>query len=177
MVCGGAINSPQLLQLSGIGRGDYIKKWGLEVVADLPGVGENLQDHLDILSHYECTQPVTDARHMMGPFGWGFIKQALILTQWGLMRSGPGNDIGLAALSFMKTEENLDLPDIQMHFIGALLKDHGKTKPDQHCFSNHVCVLRPESRGYIALKSLDPNVQPLIQPNYLSAAKRFRCDG
>ncbi|MDC1302432.1 choline dehydrogenase [Pelagibacterales bacterium] len=171
MVCGGAINSPQLLQLSGIGRGDYIKKWGLNVVADLPGVGENLQDHLDILSHYECTQPVTDARHMMGPFGWGFIKQALILTQWGLMRSGPGNDIGLAALSFMKTEENLDLPDIQMHFIGALLKDHGKTKPDQHCFSNHVCVLRPESRGYIALKSLDPNVQPLIQPNYLSAQK------
>ncbi|MBL6848130.1 MAG: choline dehydrogenase [Alphaproteobacteria bacterium] len=171
MVCGGAINSPQLLQLSGIGRGDYIKKWGLDVIADLPGVGENLQDHLDILSHYECTQPVTDARHMMGPFGWGFIKQALILTQWGLMRSGPGNDIGLAALSFMKTEENLDLPDIQMHFIGALLKDHGKTKPDQHCFSNHVCVLRPESRGYIALKSLDPNVQPLIQPNYLSAQK------
>ena len=171
MVCGGAINSPQLLQLSGIGRGDYIKKWGLDVVADLPGVGENLQDHLDILSHYECTQPVTDARHMMGPFGWGFIKQALILTQWGLMRSGPGNDIGLAALSFMKTEENLDLPDIQMHFIGALLKDHGKTKPDQHCFSNHVCVLRPESRGYIALKSLDPNVQPLIQPNYLSVQK------
>jgi choline dehydrogenase len=171
MVCGGAINSPQLLQLSGIGRGDYIKKWGLNVVADLPGVGENLQDHLDILSHYECTQPVTDARHMMGPFGWGFIKQALILTQWGLMRSGPGNDIGLAALSFMKTEENLDLPDIQMHFIGALLKDHGKTKPDQHCFSNHVCVLRPESRGYIALKSLDPNVQPLIQPNYLSVQK------
>ena len=171
MVCGGAINSPQLLQLSGIGRGDYIKKWGLEVVADLPGVGENLQDHLDILSHYECTQPVTDARHMMGPFGWGFIKQALILTQWGLMRSGPGNDIGLAALSFMKTEENLDLPDIQMHFIGALLKDHGKTKPDEHCFSNHVCVLRPESRGYIALKSLDPNMQPLIQPNYLSVQK------
>ena len=171
MVCGGAINSPQLLQLSGIGKGDYIKKWGLEVVADLPGVGENLQDHLDILSHYECTQPVTDARHMMGPLGWGFIKQAIILTRWGVMKSGPGNDIGLAGLSFMKTDENLDLPDIQMHFIGALLKDHGKTKPDQHCFSNHVCVLRPESRGYIALKSLDPTIPPIIQPNYLSAQK------
>jgi choline dehydrogenase len=58
-----------------------------------------------------------------------------------------------------------------MHFIGALLKDHGKTKPDQHCFSNHVCMLRPESRGYIALKSLDPTAQPLIQPNYLSTQK------
>jgi choline dehydrogenase len=171
MICGGAINSPQLLQLSGIGKGDYIKKWGLEVIADLPGVGENLQDHLDILSHYECTQPVTDARHMMGPLGWGFIKQAIILTRWGVMKSGPGNDIGLAGLSFMKTDENLDLPDIQMHFIGALLKDHGKTKPDQHCFSNHVCVLRPESRGYIALKSLDPTIPPIIQPNYLSAQK------
>ena len=87
------------------------------------------------------------------------------------MKSGPGNDIGLAGLSFMKTDENLDLPDIQMHFIGALLKDHGKTKPDQHCFSNHVCVLRPESRGYIALKSLDPTIPPIIQPNYLSAQK------
>ena len=171
MICGGAINSPQLLQLSGIGKGDYIKKWGLDVVADLPGVGENLQDHLDILSHYECTQPVTDARHMMGPLGWGFIKQALILARWGLMRSGPGGDIGLAGLSFLKTEENLDLPDIQMHFVGVLLQDHGKTKADQHCFSNHVCVLRPESRGYIALKSLDPTVHPIIQPNYLSAQK------
>ena len=60
IVCGGAINSPQILQLSGIGKGDYIKKWGLKVVADLPGVGENLQDHLDVLSHYECTQPVTE---------------------------------------------------------------------------------------------------------------------
>ena len=171
LICGGAINSPQLLQLSGIGKGDYIKKWGLDVVSDLPGVGENLQDHLDILSHYECTQPVTDARHMMGPFGWGVVKQALILGQWALTGTGPGNDIGLAALSFLKTDDSLDVPDIQMHFIGALLKDHGKTKPDQHCFSNHVCMLRPESRGYIALKSLNPTTQPLIQPNYLSTQK------
>ncbi len=171
LVCGGTINSPQLLQLSGIGKGDYIKKWGLDVVSDLPGVGENLQDHLDILSHYECTQPVTDARHMMGPFGWGLAKQAMILGQWALFGTGPGNDIGLAGLSFMKTDKNLDVPDIQMHFVGVLLKDHGKTKPDQHCFSNHVCMLRPESRGYIALKSLDPTAQPIIQPNYLSTQK------
>ena len=66
IVCGGAINSPQILQLSGIGKGDYIKKWGLKVVADLPGVGENLQDHLDVLSHYECTQPVTEAKYTAG---------------------------------------------------------------------------------------------------------------
>ncbi len=108
----------------------------------------------------------------MGPFGWGVVKQALILGQWALTGTGPGNDVGLAALSFLKTDESLDVPDIQMHFIGALLKDHGKTKPDKHCFSNHVCMLRPESRGYIALKSLNPTDQPLIQPNYLSTQKQ-----
>ena len=169
LVCGGAINSPQILQLSGIGKGDYIKKWGLDVVADLPGVGENLQDHLDVLSHYECTQPVTEAKYTAG--GLAFFRMAGILAQWLLTKKGAGNDIGLSGVSFLKTDNSLDLPDIQMHFIGSLLKDHGKTRPDSHAFSNHVCMLRPESRGYIALKSLDPNVQPIIQPNYFSTQK------
>ena len=169
LVCGGAINSPQILQLSGIGKGDYIKKWGLDVVADLPGVGENLQDHLDVLAHYECTQPVTEAKYTAG--GLAFFRMAGILAQWLLTKKGAGNDIGLSGVSFLKTDNSLDLPDIQMHFIGSLLKDHGKTRPDSHAFSNHVCMLRPESRGYIALKSLDPNVQPIIQPNYFSTQK------
>ncbi len=169
LVCGGAINSPQILQLSGIGKGDYIKKWGLDVIADLPGVGENLQDHLDVLSHYECTQPVTEAKYTAG--GLAFIRMAGILAQWLLTKKGAGNDIGLSGVSFLKTDDTLDLPDIQMHFIGSLLKDHGKTRPDSHAFSNHVCMLRPESRGYIALKSLDPSIQPIIQPNYFSTQK------
>ena len=169
LVCGGAINSPQILQLSGIGKGDYIKKWGLGVVADLPGVGENLQDHLDVLSHYECTQPVTEAKYTAG--GLAFFRMAGILAQWLLTKKGAGNDIGLSGVSFLKTDDTLDLPDIQMHFIGSLLKDHGKTRPDSHAFSNHVCMLRPESRGYIALKSLDPQIQPIIQPNYFSTQK------
>ena len=169
IVCGGAINSPQILQLSGIGKGDYIKKWGLNVVADLPGVGENLQDHLDILSHYECTQPVTEAKYTAG--GLAIFRMAQILGQWLLTNKGPGVDIGLSGLSFLKTDDSLDVPDIQMHFVGSLLKDHGKTRPDSHAFSNHVCMLRPESRGYIALKSLDPKVQPIIQPNYFATQK------
>ena len=169
LVCGGAINSPQILQLSGIGKGDYIKKWGLDVIADLPGVGENLQDHLDVLAHYECTQPVTEAKYTAG--GLAFVRMAGILAQWLLTKKGAGNDIGLSGVSFLKTDDTLDLPDIQMHFIGSLLKDHGKTRPDSHAFSNHVCMLRPESRGYIALKSLDPNVQPIIQPNYFATQK------
>ena len=169
IVCGGAINSPQILQLSGIGKGDYIKKWGLDVVADLPGVGENLQDHLDILSHYECTQPVTEAKYTAG--GLAIFRMASVLAQWLITGKGAGNDIGLSGLSFLKTDDSLDLPDIQMHFVGSLLKDHGKSRPDSHAFSNHVCMLRPESRGYIALKSLDPSIQPIIQPNYFSTQK------
>ena len=169
IVCGGAINSPQILQLSGIGKADYLKKWNLDIVSDLPGVGENLQDHVDILSHYECTQPVTEAKYTSG--GLATIRMAAILIQWLLTKKGPGNDIGLSGLSFLKTDDSLDLPDIQMHFVGSLLKDHGKTRPESHAFSNHVCMLRPESRGYIALKSLDPTIQPIIQPNYFSTQK------
>ena len=171
VICGGAINSPQILLMSGIGKADYNKKWGLGVVADLPGVGENFQDHLDILSHYDCTQPVTDAKHITGRFGLGQLKQAAILARWAITGGGPGVDIGLSGLSFMKTDPSYELPDIQMHFIGALLQDHGKTEPDRHCFSNHVCQLRPESRGYVALKSLDPSVPPIIQPNYFATQK------
>jgi len=169
IVCGGAINSPQILLLSGIGKGDYLKKWNLDVVVDLPGVGQNLQDHLDILTHNECLKPVTDAKYVMGPFG--FLKQAFILGQWATTSKGPGSWIGLSTTAFLKTHESLDLPDIQMHYIGALLQDHGKTLPDSHCFSNHICLLRPESRGYVALKTLDPRDHPIIQPNYFAEKK------
>ena len=169
IVCGGTINSPQILQLSGIGKGDYLKKWNLDVISDLPGVGENLQDHVDILSHYECTQPVTEAKYTAG--GLASIKMAAVLIQWLLTKKGPGIDIGLSGLSFLKTDDSLDLPDIQMHFIGSLLQDHGKIRPESHAFSNHICMLRPESRGYVALKSLDPTIQPIIQPNYFSTQK------
>jgi len=169
LLCGGAINSPQILQLSGIGKADYINKWGLDVIADLPGVGENMQDHLDILMHHECTQPVTEAKYTAGFLSTA--KMAAILLRWMITSKGPGVDIGCSSCAFLKTDESLEVPDIQIHFIGSLLKDHGKTRPDSHCFSSHVCVLRPESRGYVGLKSLDPSEQPLIQPNYFSAQK------
>ena len=166
IVSGGAINSPQILQLSGIGKADYLKKWDIDVVCDLPGVGENLQDHLDILLHHECTQPVTEAKYTSGALST--LKMAGILGQWAFTKKGPGVDIGLSAGAFLKTDDSLELPDFQIHFIGSLLQDHGKIRPDSHCFSTHVCVLRPESRGYISLKNLDPSTPPIIQPNYFS---------
>ena len=128
-----------------------------------------MQDHLDILTHNECTQPVTDAKYVMGPFG--FLKQAWILGMWGTLRKGPGGMIPLNVLTFLKTDPSLDVPDIQMHFLSVLLQDHGAKLPESHCFSNHICQLRPESRGYIALKSLDPRVAPVIQPNYFAEQK------
>ena len=85
-------------------------------------------------------------------------------------KKGPGNDIGLSGVSFLKTDDTLDLPDIQMHFIGSLLKDHGKTRPDSHAFSNHVCMLRPKVELYCT-KILDPTVPPIIQPNYFATQK------
>ena len=90
---------------------------------------------------------------------------------WGAFRKGPGGMLPLNALSFLKTDPSLDLPDIQMHFLSVLLQDHGAKLPESHCFSNHICQLRPESRGYIAIKSLDSRVPPIIQPNYFAEQK------
>ena len=122
IVSGGAINSPQILQLSGIGKADYLKKWDIDIVCDLPGVGENLQDHLDILLHHECTQPVTEAKYTSGALST--LKMAGILGQWAFTKKGPGVDIGLSAGAFLKTDNSLELPDIQIHFIGSLLQYH-----------------------------------------------------
>ena len=108
----------------------------------------------------------------MGPFG--FLKQAWILGMWGTLRKGPGGMIPLNVLTFLKTDPSLDVPDIQMHFLSVLLQDHGAKLPESHCFSNHICQLRPESRGYIELQSSDPNIAPKIFANYLTEEKDIK---
>lgn len=164
ILCGGAVNSPQTLLLSGIGPGEYLRKWGLEVVSDLPGVGQNLQDHLDVQVQYECTQPITLYGQVASPLNQ--IKTGL---SYLLARKGMGRINGLESGAFLKSRPDLEMPDLQLHFVNALMYDHGRRKADRHGFSAHVCQLRPESRGFIALKSLEPGTPPLIQPNYLSA--------
>jgi len=165
LMCGGAVNSPQLLLLSGIGKGEYLQKWGLPVVSDLPGVGQNLQDHLDASCHWECTQPITFAKYT------AFHRMLLTGMQYTFFNKGPGRTNALEAGAFLKTRPELDIPDIQIHFIAAYLMDHARENPGGHGFTVHTCQLRPESRGYVALKSLDPNTHALIQPNYLEAEK------
>jgi choline dehydrogenase len=173
LLCGGAVNTPQVLLLSGIGSGEYLRKRDIPVVADLPGVGENLQDHLDASIQYECTQPITLYSQ--------FKPHKMIMTglEFLLFKSGTGSQLPTDSGAFLKTRPELELPDIQLHFLPAIVHDHGRKKSDRHGFLAHMCQLRPHSRGYVRLKSLDPFAHPLIQPNYLKeeADRRTMRDG
>ena len=168
ILSGGAVNTPQLLMLSGIGDGDLLTRFGIGVLQELKGVGQNLQDHLDCSIQYECTQPIT------------FYSQSNPLSaaktglQYLLFRSGLATGQGLESGAFLKSRPDIETPDLQFHFIAALMYDHTRKQADRHGFMAHVCQLRPESRGFIAIKSTDPAVAPLIQPNYLEAEEDRR---
>jgi choline dehydrogenase len=168
ILSGGAVNSPQTLMLSGIGPADTLKKFGIDVVSDLPGVGQNLQDHLDCSIQYESTKPITLYSQMKPA---NMLKTGL---QYLLFNSGVATSQGLETGAFLKSRPDLEHPDLQYHFIAALMFDHTRRKADRHGFMAHVCQLRPQSRGFISLKSADPNVAPLIQPNYLEAEEDRR---
>lgn len=163
ILSGGAVNSPQTLLLSGIGDGDYLKKFDIPVVSDVKGVGKNLQDHLDCTIQYEASKPITLFKHAKG---LAMLKTGL---QYKLFKTGAGAQNGLESGAFLKTRPDLEVPDVQLHFVNAQMTEHGFQKSDRHGFTAHVCQLRPESRGVVALKSTDPTMQPLIQPNYLQS--------
>lgn len=165
LLAGGAVNSPQLLLLSGIGDGAYLQRWGLDVVSDLPGVGQNLQDHLDACLHYECPQPIT-----LNSQG-NIFRMLMTGMQYTFFKKGVARGNGLETGAFLKSDPSCDVPDLQYHFIPAIMMDHAREKYEGHGFTLHVCQLRPESKGYISLKSLDPRDHALIQPNYLTAQK------
>lgn len=162
LVCGGAFQSPHLLQLSGIGPADELKKLGIEVVQDAPDVGRNLQDHLDACIIYEMTKPISMYSKTKG------LKQPLIGLQYLLAKQGPGRTNHLHAGAFLKTRGELDRPDIQLHVVNAVMIDHAKVKPDRDGFTVHTCQLRPESRGTVTLASTNPFDAPLIDPRYLA---------
>jgi len=161
ILCGGAINSPQLLMLSGIGQADELRALDIPVVADLPGVGQNLQDHLELYVQQECTQPITlfDA---MKPH-----NMVRIGIQWFLFKSGLCSSAHLEAGAFIRSRAGVSHPDIQYHFLPALVNDHGRDPGDRHAFQAHVGPMRPTSRGFLKLASNDPRRHPIIQPNCL----------
>jgi len=146
-----------------VGPGDVLKRFEIPVVAELSGVGQNLQDHLDCSVQYECTQPIT-LYSQTNPLS--AMRTGL---QYLLFGNGLAAGQGLESGAFLKSRPDLETPDLQFHFIAALMFDHTRKKADRHGYMAHVCQLRPESRGYISLKSSDPLAAPLIQPNYLEA--------
>jgi len=162
VVCGGTINSPQLLMLSGIGPADELRRHDIPVLLDRPEVGSNLQDHYDLVLQYESRLPVTIYREL-APLG-----RLKVLADYMTRRSGLGAAPIVPVGGFLKTDPTLARPDVQLHFMATQLRDHGRVRPDRHGYSCHVCQLRPESRGRIGLASADPAAAPLIRANYLA---------
>ncbi len=164
LLAGGAIGSPQLLLLSGIGPAAALRARGIAVVADRAEVGANLQDHLDFCTLNKCTQPITYDFSR-----WQEIKVAL---RYLLTRSGPGVSNVAEAGAFVHTALAPDArPDVQLHFVPAQLDDHGRNRLPSHGFTIHACALRPHSRGCLTLHSADPCVRPRISAAYLSDAR------
>jgi choline dehydrogenase len=159
IVCGGAINSPQLLMLSGVGPADHLGEHGIDVVQDLPGVGANLQDHLSVGCIFEATKPVTidDADGLLN------------VLRWFVFKSGPLTSNVAEAGLFYRSDEARPAPDVEFHFGRAYYKRHGFDNPeDGYAFSFGPTLLTPESSGFIELASDDPFAHPLIDPQYLS---------
>ena len=168
IVCAGAVQSPQILHLSGIGPGDALKQHGIETVVDAPEVGHNLQDHLDVLVHQEMTQPLSVYSQTKG------LRQLAVGVKYLLTKSGPGADNHLQAGAFVKSREGLDRPDVQLHFVNAVAFNHANDPANQDGFMIHACQLRPESKGTIGLRSADPFDTPMIDPNYLASEEDRR---
>src|SRR5450830_47182 len=170
LLAAGAVQSPQLLQLSGIGPAALLKRHGIAVIKDAPGVGENLQDHLQLRLSYECTQPITTNDQLNSWFGK--IKIAL---QWLLWRSGPlAVGINQGGCFMRALPRETETPDIQFH-VATLSADMagGKVHPYSG-FTLSVCQLRPESRGHIRIRSADPFEPPEIASNYLATERDQR---
>lgn len=165
LLCAGAIQSPQLLMLSGIGPEAELKKLGIVPQMHLPGVGKNLQDHLDITQVVAANAPVT-----FSDSPWPKIKAALRLPQYLFLGRGMLTNNAAEAGGFASSSQAGVYPDLQLHLTSAPLFNHGLKKPGGYGYSLHVCALRPASRGEITLSSSDPRALPLIQPNYLSGA-------
>ncbi|KAG9472064.1 choline dehydrogenase, mitochondrial [Eleutherodactylus coqui] len=165
ILSGGAINSPQLLMLSGIGNATDLKKLGIPMVADLPGVGQNLQDHLEVYVQQMCTKPVTLYRAQKP------LAMLKIGIEWMWKFTGYGATAHLESGGFIRSAPGVGHPDIQFHFLPSQVIDHGRVSPNIEAYQVHVGTLRETSVGWIRLRSTDPGVHPFINPNYLSTEK------
>jgi choline dehydrogenase len=168
ILSGGAINSPQVLLLSGIGEAEQLSRHGIKTVVELKGVGQNLQDHLHSMVKWDCPQPVSLYSNIKP------LASIKSLVQYTLFKSGSGATPGLETLAFVKSSPEMADPDLQYHFVRLLYNDHGREVVPRHGFMSYFNLSRPESRGTISLRSADPLAHAVIEPNYLSAEADLR---
>ena len=162
ILSGGPINNPQLLMLSGIGPSDHLKEHGIEPLHDLPGVGQNLQDHLEIYMQMACTQPISLFKFYNI---WG---KAMAGAQWVLCKTGMGASNHFEAGGFIRSKAGVEHPDLQYHFFPMAVRYDGQSPNNSHGFQAHVGSMRSQSRGWVKLRSSDPLDTPLIRFNYMS---------
>jgi choline dehydrogenase len=162
LLCGGAINSPHLLMLSGIGDADDLGTRGIDAVAHLPGVGRNLQDHLEVYVQHACTQPIS----LYGATRpW---NQLRIGVQWLLFGEGLGATNHFESGAFIRRNDSVAHPDLQYHFLPMAVSYDGRAAAEGHGYQAHVGPMRPTSRGRVALRCADPRQAPSIQFNYMA---------
>ena len=162
ILSGGPINSPQLLKLSGVGPAAELQSHGIDVVHDLPGVGENLQDHLEFYFQMECTQPIT-LYSSMNP-----LAKLAIGARWLLRKDGLGATNHFESCGFIRSRAGIPYPDIQFHFLPLAVSYDGRSMADGHGFQAHVGPMRSKSRGYVRLASPHAGDKPVIRFNYMS---------
>jgi len=162
ILCGGAINSPQLLQLSGVGPAALLREHGIDVVADLPGVGENLQDHLEVYVQHGCKQPVS----MAPALKWR--NRPMIGAKWLFGRTGPGATNHFEGGGFARSNEDVPYPNLMFHFLPIAIRYDGSAPAGGHGYQVHIGPMYSDSRGSVRIVSPDPAVHPALRFNYLS---------
>jgi choline dehydrogenase len=164
LISGGAFNSPQLLQLSGVGPAELLRQHGIEVVLDAPGVGHDLQDHMQVRVVMRCSQAVTLNDIVNNP-----IRKALVGLRYAAFRTGPLTIAAGTSGAFLKTNPRLATPDVQIHFLPFSTDKMGEKLHPYSGFTASICQLRPESRGSLRIRSADPAAPPEIRINYLAS--------
>ncbi|OXS99587.1 choline dehydrogenase [Notoacmeibacter marinus] len=162
IIAASSINSPKLLMLSGIGPAAHLAEHGIDVVADRPGVGQNLQDHLELYIQQACTQPITLYKH------WNLFSKALLGAQWLFFKKGLGASNQFESAAFLRSKPGVQYPDIQYHFLPIAVRYDGQAAAEGHGFQAHVGPMRSKSRGEVTLRSADPKDDPRIVFNYMS---------
>jgi choline dehydrogenase len=168
VLSGGAINTPQLLQLSGVGNGSELRALGIDVVADLPGVGENLQDHLEVYIQHGCTQPVSIAP------GMKWWRKPGIGAQWLFLRTGLGATNHFEAGGFLRSNDDVAYPNLMFHFLPIAVRYDGSMPAGEHGYQVHIGPMYSDARGTLKIRSADPRVKPAMRFNYLSTEQDRR---